>query len=118
MRTLVLILFSLSGLFLNGCATPNIYLTEHRQEGMRAHVDLPINTLKDVLATMKMKSYSGSVAFPILDSATFYPAGDGSDSYVIDYNPDPTPWISVKCIVDLRSEEHTSELQSRENLVC
>src|SRR5690606_41281685 len=31
-----------------------------------------------------------------------------------DWKPDPPPWD----LPTLRSEEHTSELQSRENLVC
>src|SRR5690606_40984668 len=41
---------------------------------------------------------------------------------VFNYNDrriiDGIPWEFIERLIDVRSEEHTSELQSRENLVC
>src|SRR5690606_41206753 len=72
-------------------------------------------------STTEISTLSLHDALPI--SVTFTYPGMVNSSYA-EYTAEPEPFNDVKLVADfngdsyLRSEEHTSELQSRENLVC
>src|SRR5207302_1397765 len=65
----------------------------------------------------------GAVEMPIFQSATFEYGGEGSYHDVRYLRTNNTPsqlalQAKIAALENARSEEHTSELQSRENLVC
>src|SRR5207302_9334562 len=66
---------------------------------------------------------AGAVQMPIFQSATYEYGGEGSYHDVRYLRTNNTPsqlalHAKLAALENARSEEHTSELQSRENLVC
>lgn len=100
-----------------GCGTPWAYLKEHPDEGLRAAYDIPATTLPDVLRTVEVKSYSGSIAYPILDSATLILRKGYTNSFVVNFNPQPDPWYPAACVVDVIAYGTDSE-QSGVKVLC
>src|SRR5947207_16011895 len=66
-------------------------------------------------ATTEIYTLSLHDALPIYDATKFYVVNDGSTDWTYEYGAGGN---SIENYAVLRSEEHTSELQSHSDLVC
>src|SRR3712207_7583920 len=89
--------------FFNDTATTEIYT-------LSLHDALPISTATRLRERV---SYDAELVHSILDEAWVCHL-----SFVVDGEPRVLPTLHVRIGEVLRSEEHTSELQSRQYLVC
>src|SRR5690606_40059576 len=90
------------------------FLTGH-DRGAGAYVrSVPTRRSSDLGATVVFAQ--GSAA-PVLEGSTA-PGGPGWERPLLDLGTPEHPLLATWAVLLARSEEHTSELQSRENLVC
>src|SRR5690606_40474961 len=69
-----------------------------------------VNSAPGISATSNVGQSSGAQSLG---------SSSNENLYMIDgTNISSTPWVAGDVVEQVRSEEHTSELQSRENLVC
>src|SRR5258708_30949919 len=88
--------------FFNDTATTEIYT-------LSLHDALPISRVRPARASLSLRCFSPT---------TRWPSTSNSSQNIGCGKPCPQTWVSSSCARPRRSEEHTSELQSPDHLVC